>query len=456
MRRIRWRELAFALTAATLSLGIAACDDDTSKLSTDMAMNSNIDMSATVDMAMGTPGNGQVTLADVVGTVFSPAFPGGAAPRTHTLLALASLPVLAGTPDPSSDFGLTPTIHGCSVYRYNATNLPGADGDGGTVTISGFNSTSTLAFDKNGSTVGPPKSPIGCVRIPPPAGVNSYVCFYPGMGSPDSGADGMPTSDVIYPMIPHKVVTGPGNPAPLHTPISTIAPPQGWPFGDGTCNPRYIPNSMDPSCANPALCQTNIELCEQEPILPLGVATITEHNTGGTDYPAKTSMLGDGSGLDGGAKMFPGPLYVTDVKQGTTSIVGTDPITGGPSLSLAAAIDKTKDLVITFSCDPNNSTPGTACAGSGDLTALLIKTSTSVKAMFGTSTASGVAQCAQPVAAPGGTITVKAAQITALLGGQTGGSIQLALARLAVDIQPDNGHLLVFTAGMGTFGFTDE
>ena len=73
-----------------------------------------------------TEGNGQLTLADVVGTVFSPAFPGGFAPRTHTLVAVASLPKIAGTPDPSSNFGVTPTIHGCSIYRYSATNLPGA------------------------------------------------------------------------------------------------------------------------------------------------------------------------------------------------------------------------------------------------------------------------------------------------------------------------------------------
>lgn len=425
MRRINWRELAFGLLTATLSLGIAACDDDTTKTIHDMAMTGP-DMSANVDMAMGMAGNGQITLADVVGTVYSPAFPMGMAPRTHTLLALASMPVVAGTPDPSSDFGLMPTIHGCSIYRYNATNPPGADGDGGTVTMSGFNTATTIAFDANGSTQGPPPSPIACRRIPPPAGVNSYVCFYPGMGSPDSGADGMPTSDVFYPMIPYNV----------------------WKYDRKFCNSRYVPNPQDTT--------TLIQMCEQSPIAPLGVAKIAEANTGGTDYLAKNSTLGDGSGLDGGTRMFPGPLYVVDVTQGGTSIVGTDPVTKGPSLSLKAPIDKTKDLVITYSCDPNDPTPGQACAGSGDLTALLIKTSVGTKAAFGTPGPTGVGQCAQPVAKPGGTITVLAAQIAAALGGQTGGSIQLALARLAIDIQPDNGHLLVFTAGMGVFGFTDE
>src|SRR3954468_6450078 len=112
MNRNRWRQLASGLLAATLSLGIAACDDDTSSGTGDMSVGA--DMSAEVDMTMtGTPGNGQLTLADVVGTVFHPTK--GALPRTHTLVAVASLPKFAGTPDPSSDFGVTPTIHGCSI-----------------------------------------------------------------------------------------------------------------------------------------------------------------------------------------------------------------------------------------------------------------------------------------------------------------------------------------------------
>jgi hypothetical protein len=440
-----WRDLAFGLLTATLSLGIAACDDDTTKTNVDMAMS--VDMSATIDMAMGTPGNGQVTLADVAGTVYTTqAAPRDKLYRTHTLLALASMPVIAGTPDPSSDFGLTPTIHGCSIYRYNATNLPGADGDGGIVAISGYDTATTIAVDANGSSTYPLTSPIACKRIPPPAGVNSYVCFYPGMGSPDSGAAGMPTSDVIFPMFPHQVILVANGMV-----LSTISPAMGgWPLPDGACTNRRI-------CGPGPVAGTAIVCCEQSPIPGQGVAVIAESNTGGTDYPAKSSMLGNGGGTDGGLKQFPGPLSLVSVTQpgSATNVAGTDPITGGPSLSMDAPLDKTKDVVITFSCD-GTATAGSGCAGSGDLAALLIKTSTSVRTMFGTTTASGVGQCASPVAVPSGTMTIKAAQLTAALGGQTGGSIQLALARLAVDIQPDNGHLLVFTAGMGIFGFTNQ
>ncbi len=57
---------------------------------------------------------------------------------------------------------------------------------------------------------------------------------------------------------------------------------------------------------------------------------------------------------------------------------------------------------------------------------------------------------------PTGTITVKAAQLAALLGGQTGGSIQLALARVQLVPKPAGMHLVAFTGGMGVFGFTDQ
>ena len=68
MNRNWWRQLASGLLAATLSMGIAACDDDTSSGTGDMSMSS-ADLSATADdMAMGKPGNAQVTLADIVGT----------------------------------------------------------------------------------------------------------------------------------------------------------------------------------------------------------------------------------------------------------------------------------------------------------------------------------------------------------------------------------------------------
>ena len=451
MNGIRWRQLASGLFAATLSLGIAACDDDTSATSTgDMAVGGDMSASS-VDMAMpmGTLGSGQITLADVVGTVFSPALPNGAAPRTHTLVALASLPKLAGTPDPSSNFGTSPTIHGCSIYRYNATNQPGADGDAGDVTLSGFNTTSTIGVNtKNGSASASPmagSSPIVCKRN---AMTMLYSCSFSGAASADAGEAGAATSDVIFPMFKHRSFCA-SNPT-----VSLVTYPD-WQYPD--CIERAVNVQQNGLCpgGGDMLVTT---ACEQSPIQPLGVSTITETVAGGTDWPMAMDTLGNGGGLDGGTAQLAGPLYVLTVTSGTTVVTGTDPVTMGPSLSMAnGSIDPTKDLTITFSCDPNTPTAGAGCSGTQDLVGLLLTTSTSTKSAFSTSTAAGSGQCSQPVAV-GGSITVKANQLTALLGGQTGGSWQIALVRLTTHLKiPAGTHpLLAFTAGMGVFGFTNQ
>lgn len=432
MMRMKWRGLAFGIAAATLSLGIAACDDDTSS-SKDMAASA--DMSAGVDMATALA-NGQITLADVVGTVYSPSLPNGMAPRTHTLVAVASLPKMPGTPDPSSNFDLANKM-GCSIYRYDATNLPGSDGDGGNVTLSGYN-TLTLATNTNTGNTKQTPTPITCVRVA--QANNTYQCFYAGMMNPDGGAMGTLTDDVIFPMIPHK----------LHTPGGDVdIPPAsgGWPFGD-TCTDHLTPVT-DPTTGFPII------MCEQHPLSVF--SEITETVGGGADWPMKSSKVGDATAPDGGAKMFPGPLTLVKVTSGsgTTDISGADPF-GGRSLSMDNPIDTSKDLNITWSCD-GSTTPGAGCAGTSDLVGLLIKTSTSKRDNFSMFTAQGVGQCVGGVAQAGATITVKSNQLTALLGGQSGGSFEIALVRLRPVIQAlAGGNLLVFTGGQGVFGFTNQ
>ncbi|HEY2744145.1 MAG TPA: hypothetical protein VGL86_05970, partial [Polyangia bacterium] len=139
-------------------------------------------------------------------------------------------------------------------------------------------------------------------------------------------------------------------------------------------------------------------------------------------------------------------------------ITGMDPVLMGPSLDIAdGAIDATKDLNIVFSCDPNNLTAGAGCMGTSDLVGLLITTSTSKKAMFSAPGPVGSGTCSQPVAAKS-VVTVAANQLTALLGGQTGGSWEVALVRLTTHLKsPAGTHpLLATTAGMGVFGFTNQ
>lgn len=448
MNRNRWKQLASGLLAATLSLGIAACDDDTSSGTGDMAMT-GADLSATAeDMAKVAAGNGQITLADAVGTLYSPKFGStGMAPRTHVLLSIASFPKPARTGDPSSNLTLSPPS-GCLINRYDATNMPGTDGDAGDITITGFNvptMTQTLATDTKTGSTQPTPTTITCSRAN-----EHYSCAFSGTMNPDGGAMGANTGDVIFPVIPYQVVVA-ATKSPAGVFIGCNDMPAAspcWPFGAGACDPRYLPNPGDPSGS------TLIEVCEQHPI-DNSYAIITEKVAGGADYPASTSVLGNGGGPDGGTKMFPAGIYLVSVTQGTstTSIAGTDPLTLGPSLSMDAPLDATKDLTITYSCDPNNPTKGAGCAGSADFVALLVQTSTGARAAFTTPGPTGVGQCIGLV--PGGSITVKANQLTALLGGQTGGSIELALARLAYNINPSQ-PLVIATAGVGIFGFTNQ
>jgi hypothetical protein len=88
------------------------------------------------------------------------------------------------------------------------------------------------------------------------------------------------------------------------------------------------------------------------------------------------------------------------------------------------------------------------------LAALLLQTSTATKEKPTPALPAGAGQCiAKPTL---GVISVSAAQMTALFGGQTGGSIKLALANLGLGLDTTNGHTLVYTAGMGAFGFTNQ
>jgi hypothetical protein len=253
--------------------------------------------------------------------------------------------------------------------------------------------------------------------------------------------------------------------------LANVSPSMGgWAFGPMSCISRLTYNPSDPNAppngtanclpTNEATCATLIQQCEQSPIVPMGVAQITQAVAGGTDWPMAMATLGNGGGLDGGTLQLAGSLSVVSVTSGTTDITGLDALTTGPSLSMAnGAIDPSKDLTITFSCDPNTLVAGSSCTGSGspDLVGLFVTTSTSKKTAFSTSTATGTATCSQPVTM-GGTITVTASQLTAMLGGQTGGSWQVVLVRLSTRQQSSVGShpLLTFNAGMGVFGFTDQ
>ena len=195
--------------------------------------------------------------------------------------------------------------------------------------------------------------------------------------------------------------------------------------------------------------------CEQSPVA-VGQSNITEAITGGADYPAASKMIGTKDNPDAGSTEFPQPLYLISVKQGGAELSGTDTgFTGGPILSMAdGALDPTKAMTITFSCD-GTATAGSGCAGNADLAALLITTSTHTRDLFALPSAeTGSAECIASVTA--GTVSIAANQFTALVGSQTGGSYQLALARLRLIATQDGNHLVAFGGGMGVFGFTNQ
>jgi hypothetical protein len=444
MNRNRWRQLASGLLAATLSFGIAACDDDTSSGTGDMAVGA--DMSANVDMTMsGPPGIGQIVLADVVGTVYSPT---QTAPRTHALVAIASMPKVVPTSDASSDLMLAPPS-GCTINRYTMTNPPASDGDAGAITISGWNQAVIGVSAVTGTAAsGNTMYPIGCAR----GGVlNNYTCGFAGMANADGGGMGMTTDSVIFPLIKHQLIVSGTEAAPV-----VLATLPDWPAAYASeCIPRVCAQNIPGPSMSCPVASCDVICCEQSPIA-VGTSNITEAVAGGADYPAKSQMLGAKDDSDAGVTEFPQPVYLISVTQGSsaTNLAGTDPFTGGPNLSLAdAAIDPSKTLTLTFSCD-GSATAGGGCAGSADLVALLVKTSTSPKTLFGLSTATGSAECISTL--PSGTITIKAAQLTALVGSQTGGSFQLALARLRLLPTSDGTHTLAFGGGMGVFGFANQ
>ena len=447
MSRTWWRQLASGLLAATLSLGIAACDDDTSSGTGDMAVG-GADMSANVDMTMGSPGIGQIVLADVVGTVYTtqPA-PKDNLYRTHALIALASMPKVVPTSDPSSDLSLTPP-GGCTINRFTSTNLPASDGDAGQITIAGWNTNVVGVSAATGtSSLGSTMSPITCDRGGP---LMKYTCSFGGTSNPDGGGMGMTSGSVIFPLIPHQLIDD----GTKGTVVNVTIPPAsgGWPYTDADCIPRACGQEACPAPAGALTC--DVICCEQSPVA-VGQSNITETVAGGTDYAAGTKMLGNDSNADAGAAFFPQPLYLISVTQGssTTSIAGTDLLTGGPSLSMDQPIDTTQSMTLTFSCD-GSATPGGGCAGASDLAALLITSSTSPRTTFAVSTATGSAECISPLT--NGTITIMGNQLTALIGSQTGGSVEIALARLRLVTGLSSGHIVAYTGGMGVFGFTNQ
>lgn len=194
------RGATLALATGLLSLTVAACDDDSGTTAptidlsavADMAKATSSDMAVAVDA--GTPSVGQITIADVVGTLPTPNADGGITllPLTHVLVTQVSFPAAtshAQHSDPNP-------LQGCQWNRYDLVNGPGpgADEQAGQVSISGY-TTSTIAVNTtNGMNQTPIASPINC-KYGSGALPNEYDCRYGDVSTGDL------TSNYIYPYL---------------------------------------------------------------------------------------------------------------------------------------------------------------------------------------------------------------------------------------------------------------
>jgi hypothetical protein len=180
----------------------------------------------------------------------------------------------------------------------------------------------------------------------------------------------------------------------------------------------------------------SLTVCEQHPIAT--GAQLVESLAGGFDYGAlpATPIPIVGGVAD--------PVTIIDVNGAAPPNPG-DPLAG-------LTPDGSSDLTITWSCD-GTSTPGSGCpqgaAGFLDFVGLLVTTSTNPFSQFATTADYGDARCTEQVGA--GTVTLRRAAITQILGGQTGGSILIALVRLHANVASTKGHNVFLTAGKGSF-----
>ncbi len=178
----RFRGAGLAMATALLAIGVSACDDDSGGMTkNDLSANDDMTMKpdAGTDMAMTTPSTAQITVADVVGSPWV-LLPGqdagvplpnpltGQPLPTHSLAVVVDFPKDANTSQHSNG---TDSLHGCTWDRYN--NLPpnmGGTGpfpapneNAGTVQISGYDTTYTLAVDSLQLTApAPPDPKINC------------------------------------------------------------------------------------------------------------------------------------------------------------------------------------------------------------------------------------------------------------------------------------------------------
>jgi hypothetical protein len=394
----------------SLAVPLAACGSSSSKhadAAPQVDAAPQIDAAPMIDAtppqpdAAPTPATAQLLLADVEGTFYIPAAGGGeqALPFTHLLVPHQSLGMFATAPqyiDPdfSSAAG---SVHGCLANRYDIPGgtFPPPDVNAGVVSYTGY---ATAVFPADSRSTGAYAPPIPGTIFCGWGGATTpyYSCIF-GVGPLMPGSiGGEAPSQVIFPALPSAV------------------------FG-GTCPAGFTPRGMN---------------CEQQLIAP--GTMVTEAVYGGGSYGALSKLVPVAGG-------FGAPVTIINVN-GAAPANPFDPFGG-------LTLDGSSDVTITWSCD-GSATVGSGCptgaAGFLDLAGLLTVVSTNPRSMFSITPAFGSAQCVEQLGA--GTVTLRKAAITQILGGQSGGSVMISLVRLSADPASTMGHTVYFTGGIGNFG----
>ncbi len=424
-----------AVFAAALGFGFAGCGDDTNvtvdmpiqDLSANHDFSMNADLQPDMAMALATA---QLTLADIGGTFYRPGASAGTespVPFAHLLFAQQSLGMFASNPQYiDSDFSTKAgMIHGCTANRYDLAtgNLPNPDVDSGIITYTGY-ATALWSADA--------RTPAAQLAYAPPVPAN-IVCAWGGASLPFYGCVfGGPSTDQ-------------GASIEGDSPSEAIFPPFP-PISPFTATPGTCPTGTDAHTGPFGPGGTTITLCEQHPI-PNGQA-ITESVGGNAQIPQGYGPIAAMTiPISGGLQ---GPMTVININ-------GAAPANPGDPLGGAITLDGTTDLTITWSCD-GTTTVGSGCpmmaAGFLDLAGLLAVVSTNPRSQFAVTPQYGTAQCAEQLGS--GTVTLKKAAIQQMIGTQTGGSVLLALVRLAANPQSTMGHNVYLTAGKGYFGFQNH
>jgi hypothetical protein len=405
----------WGVAVAAAAIGLAGCGDEPAVEQPDLTVPVNedmgVDMAETQDMTAVEPATAQITVADVVGIAYQPVGGGdGGVPipaPVHSMAVVVDFPQMSGTNQHTNG---TSALHGCSWNRYNVTPpsmggtgpFPAPNENAGTVAITGYDTSYTLASDTAVPGLPAPVDPtINCKYN---AMTFHFDCFYGTDSTHLVGRYIFVTTP--YSLIPSPVPSPSPSPAPAAWNTDLFKSGYGDTMVDNAVREAFTPSPAPNTYTDARM--TNL-----------------------TGLPKKPHVI---------------------------AVNGTAATTGELE-NLANKFDGSADLTIDFSCDPANDTKGGGCT-LGGITGLLVQTSLGKKwepasglnvVRFGTM------QCVDAddgAAAHSFTITQQMQQ--EILGTDMNQTVRVVLVRLKANSTTSGPHPFFETAGRGIFSFIDQ